>query len=155
MNTIIAFLASYLVFLPPVILAVVFLRLKQDKRIEIFVLAVVSTIITALLVKIATTVHQDPRPFIRDGIKPLVHGSTDNGFPSDHSAFSAMIAFIVLKFNRKVGYALLAVSLVICVCRVLAGVHHVQDVVGGVIIAAIGVWLSMLLIDYVERKRRR
>ena len=153
MNTLVALLANYLIFVPPIVLITILIRLKKQARIELLILLVMSSILTVLLVKLATTLHQDPRPFIRDGVTPLIHSSTDNGFPSDHSAFSAVIAFVVLKFNRKVGYGLLVVAVLIGTSRVLAGVHHTQDIVGGIVIAGISVGLSVLLIDVVQKKR--
>ena len=153
MNTITAFTANYLIFVPPIVLIVVLIRLKKQARIDLLILLVMSSILTVLLVKLATTLHQDPRPFIRDGVTPLIRSSTDNGFPSDHSAVSAMIAFIVLKFNRKVGYALLLVAVLIGTSRVLAGVHHTQDIVGGIVIAGVSVGLSVLALDTAKKRR--
>ncbi|MGC1177386.1 MAG: phosphatase PAP2 family protein, partial [Candidatus Saccharimonadales bacterium] len=106
----------------------------------------VSAVLTLLLVKLATSLHQDPRPFIRDGVKPYFASSTDNGFPSDHTAFSALIGFVVLGYSRKLGIALVLVSLLIGCTRVISGVHHAQDVIGGFVLAGIAVGLSRLIL---------
>jgi undecaprenyl-diphosphatase len=151
MNSVIAFIANYLIFVPPIVLVIVLLGLKQDQRIDALLILVLSSVLTVLLVKLATTLHQDARPFIRDGVTPLIHSSTDNGFPSDHSAFSTVIALVVMRFNRKIGYALFAVAVLIGTSRVLAGVHHTQDVIGGIVIAGISVGLSVLVLNAVRK----
>jgi undecaprenyl-diphosphatase len=152
MNTLISFLAQYLFLVPPVVFIVVLVRLKADKRAEILFLLILSAVLTTLLVKLATTLHQDPRPFIRNGIKPLISSSTDNGFPSDHSAFSALIAFVVMKYNRRVGLGLFIIALLVGTARVLAGVHHTQDIIGGIVIAGVSVGICLVGTQMIERR---
>jgi len=106
-------------------------------------------------VKIATTLHQDPRPFVRDHVHPYFASSTDNGFPSDHTAFSALIACIVLRYNRWLGVALAGLAVLIGTARVISGVHHGQDIVGGLVIAGLGVgmaWAGELIIRKYTRR---
>ena len=144
MHGLVVVVAKYLVIVPVAALAYIFLRLDKKRRLEFFVFLTASVVLTALLVKLATTLHQDPRPFVSDGVKPYFVGSTDNGFPSDHTTFSAVIAFVVLRYSRWLGIGLAVLSLLIGTCRVIAGVHHAQDVIGGFAIAALGAGLGLL-----------
>jgi membrane-associated phospholipid phosphatase len=137
MHELIKIAAEYLVVVPVLGLAYVFYRARKPERIQMVIFMAISTVTAVVLVKIATTIHSDPRPFISDGVKPYFTSSHDNGFPSDHTVFSALIAFSVLRFSRRTGAALLIISLVIGSARVLANVHHGQDIVAGFCIAAI------------------
>ena len=83
------------------------------------------------LVKVAGTAWTDPRPFVVDHSTPLIAHSVDNGFPSDHTALAAAIALVVLAWHRRTGVLLLLLAAVLGASRVLAGVHHVPDVVAG------------------------
>ncbi len=143
MHELVILVAKYAIAIPPVVALIVWLRLDKKHRFEMGVLLVLSAISTAALVKLATTLHQDPRPFIRDGVQPYFASSTDNGFPSDHATLSALLAFVMLRYSRKLGIGLIVLALLIGSARVIAGVHHTQDIIGGFAIAAIGVGLGM------------
>jgi len=146
MHEVVTAAAKFAVFIPIAVVAVAFFALGKKRRWELAVLLVLSAISTALLVKFATTLHQDPRPFVRDGVHPYFASSTDNGFPSDHVAFSAVLAFVMLRYSRWLGAGLLVLSLFIGAARVIAGVHHAQDIIGGFVLAAIGVGLALLVL---------
>ena len=154
MHEIVTLIAKYVIFIPVIVSVIIWFRIERSRRLDLALLMVVSAIVTALLVKLATTLHQDPRPFVSDGVRPYFAGSSDNGFPSDHTAFSAVIAFVVLYYSRSTGAALAVLSLVIGASRVIAGVHHGQDIIGGFLIAAVGVSLSVLLLKILPRPRR-
>jgi len=142
MHTMIILIAKYAVVVPVGVLVYVFARLDKRRRIELVVFLGVSVVMAAVLAKLAAALHQDPRPFVRDGVRPyFVHGA-DNGFPSDHTTYSAAIAFVVLRYRWQLGLALAAVSLAIGTARVAAGVHHGQDVAAGFVIGAAGAGLG-------------
>lgn len=154
MHELVILMAKYAVIIPVLAGVIVWFRIERSRRLEMALLMVASVIVTALLVKLAAVIHQDPRPFVRDGVVPYFAHGPDNGFPSDHTTYSAVIAFVVLKYSRKTGIALAVLSLLIGTSRVIAGIHHGQDIIGGVLIAAIGVGLSMLLLKFLPRPRR-
>lgn len=120
-------------------------------RVELVVGGVLAVVVVALAVKGASLVWSDPRPFVVDGQPPLFDHPDDNGFPSDHTALAAAVSGVVLAARRLLGVALLVVSALIGVARVVAHVHHVPDVVGGFVIglvcAALAVGLARLLVD--------
>jgi undecaprenyl-diphosphatase len=90
---------------------------------------------------------------VHDGVTPYFSSSTDNGFPSDHTAFSAVIALAVCAFSRKIGIGLIVLALVIGSARVIAGVHHGQDIIGGFLLGALGVGLGWLVLGTYSRLR--
>ena len=78
--------------------------------------------------------------------KPYFVSSTDNGFPSDHTVVSALLGLIVLRYSRKLGMAVLLVTLLIGIARVIAGVHHSKDILGGFVIAVISFTIGIVLL---------
>ena len=46
--------------------------------------------------------------------------------------------FLVLHYNKKWGYALLVLAAVIGLSRIIAGVHHLLDIVGSFVFAGSG-----------------
>lgn len=125
----------------------------RDKG-RLAVRAIVGLTLTAALVLLAGFVHEDPRPFVVDPSHPaLFTHPADNGFPSDHTAYAAAIALLVALVKPRLGVALLGLSVVAGLARVGANVHHIQDVVGGLLIAAVAVTLTTLLLSRIRSQR--
>jgi len=153
MHNFITFIAKYLVFALPVVWLMVLGRLPKKQRLQFVLFSALSAVIAAVLVKLATHLHQDLRPFVRDHVTPYFQSSTDNGFPSDHTTFSALVALVVLRYKRWWGAALFALAILIGTARVIAGVHHGQDIAGGLVIAAVAVGLVWLIEKAARRLR--
>lgn len=86
-----------------------------------------------------------PRPYQQPGFTPLVPKETaGKSFPSRHALSAAVLAAVWLYFCPPVGLFLCVVALLLCVVRVLAGVHFVRDVVAGAVfgfvLGALGMW---------------
>jgi undecaprenyl-diphosphatase len=147
-------IAQYFVAIPVIMYAYLFFRLKDSKMRKTFIWqSLAAVIITTVLVKIAASLHQDARPFVRDGVHPYFGHSTDNGFPSDHTTYSALLAFLVLHYSRKLGIGLMIISLLIGSARVAAGVHHGQDIIAGFLIGAVGAVLGVYAFKLLNRKQ--
>ena len=77
-----------------------------------------------------------PRPYEQPGFEPLRHKETrGHSFPSRHALSASVLAMVWMYFYPKAGWAMVGITVPICVGRVLTGVHHIRDVVGG---AALG-----------------
>jgi undecaprenyl-diphosphatase len=147
MNNIFIFGAKYLFIVSPLIAGIYFLmqsRLKQKRMLILGIVAVVSTYIVVL---ISSHIFINPRPFVVTGIAPLIPHIPDNGFPSDHAVFTAVIASIMYFFNKKIGITLLLISIIVSISRVYVGVHHPIDVIGGILIAIIMTSLSYMYVN--------
>lgn len=59
------------------------------------------------------------------------HGQS---FPSRHALSAAVLAAVWLSFYPAVGGVMVAVTVAICVLRVLAGVHFPRDVIAGALL---------------------
>ena len=87
-----------------------------------------------------------PRPYEQPGFVPLVAKETHgHSFPSRHALSAAVLAMVWMYFYPVVGWVMVGVTLLICVLRVLTGVHHVRDVACGAalgfVLGAAGMWL--------------
>jgi membrane-associated phospholipid phosphatase len=135
-HSVVAFVAQAGLYVVAALAVLVWLTVARPEKVAMAVEMVVGLLAVAVLVKLAGAVHTDPRPFVQDpSVHPWFSHPADNGFPSDHTAVAAMTSFVVLRHRRTAGLVLLAITALLGASRVVAHVHHVQDVVAG---AAIG-----------------
>ena len=88
-----------------------------------------------IMSKILSVIIIDPRPYLVEHIQPLIHASTDNGFPSDHTLLTMAIASVIFIYHKKMGIFLGALSVCIGMARVLSYVHHPLDIIGSIVIS--------------------
>ncbi len=139
----------------------VWLTVTRPEKVAMAVEMVVGMVAVAILVRLAGALHTDPRPFVENpSLHPWFSHSADNGFPSDHTAVAAVTSFVVAGRRLKAGTALLVVTVLLAVARVLAHVHHVEDVVAGGVIglaaAIVGAlaWRAVRDVAWVRRVSR-
>lgn len=94
---------------------------------------------------IAGRLYFDLRPFLQFHFKPLIEHDADNGFPSEHVLFVAIVAAVVTVFNKRLSVFLWICTLMIAFAMVYVGVHHYGDVVASLRIAAITTFMLYLL----------
>jgi undecaprenyl-diphosphatase len=140
MNTAIIFCAKYLIY----VLGIGFLYVgytTKDK--ERFVrLTIVTTIVALLIFSVGRVVYDNPRPFVTTGSAPLVAHAPDNGFPSGHSLAAGIMAAVVTIVQPPVGAAFWIGAVLVGAGRVLAGVHHMLDVVASFVIVILSARLA-------------
>ena len=93
-----------------------------------------------VIVEVVRFFWQRSRPFVQEGITPLISHSASSSFPSGHAAFFFAISFVVYLYNKKAGIVFLLLSSVIVAARVLSGIHWFSDVVVGVLIGIAVAW---------------
>lgn len=142
MHEIVIVIAKYFILLSALGAAIVWFKVSAPEKKRFILLAVLGAIFSLALAKIGNKLYTDPRPFVVGHFTPYFAHSADNGFPSDHTLLASFIAFATWRFSKKAGYALLVVALLIGLSRVVAGVHHLVDIIGSVVFAFIGVWLA-------------
>ena len=156
MNTLTVAVAQDLLFLILLAAAVIWLFLPRQDKLGLAVQAIVSLVVMVVLIKLAAAIHTDPRPFVVDpSIKPLFAHPADNGFPSDHTALAATVALLVMMYRRWLGALLLAASIVVGAARMAAHVHHGQDIVAGLLIAALAVGIAAATWRWVQPRLPR
>jgi undecaprenyl-diphosphatase len=145
MNTLISLTAQYLFLLVPLGMVIVWWRLPSDERPWFLLQALLTGVFAMLLARVGGHFISSPRPFVSGNFTPMIHSSTDNGFPSDHTLLCATMSMLVFLKNRRFAIALLGVSLLVGIARIAAWVHSPVDVAGAFGIALVATALSHLL----------
>ena len=101
---------------------------------ELMITALVIGGLSFFISLVANRIILDPRPFIVQGFTPLIHSSTDNGFPSDHTLLLAATAAILMTVSKRAGLLGFLGAFIVGFARVYVGVHHVLDIIGSVVI---------------------
>jgi undecaprenyl-diphosphatase len=154
MHEFIIIVAKYFIILPVVGILVVGFRLPTQEKLKLCSILAIGGVITLALSRIGSHLYHDPRPFVVGHFTPLIPHAHDNGFPSDHTLASAFLAYTALYFSKNIGWVMVTIALLIGVARVLAGVHHVIDVIGGFIIAGLGCYLAIISMNYFTSKKK-
>jgi undecaprenyl-diphosphatase len=127
-------------------------RLAPLQQKEMMFLALIALPLSYIMAKIGSLVYFDPRPFVVEHFVPLIAHANDNGFPSDHTLISAAFASVVYWSAKRLGWVLLAASLLVGLSRVAAGVHYLTDVAGSLAIAfGVTALVKWLFVHYGKR----
>ena len=144
MNMLIVLCAKYL-FVASVAIYLAYaahLWQKTPEKLKKFIfLSLGSFGLAYLVAKITGHFFYNPRPFVVDHLAPLIAHAANNGFPSDHMLLTMAIASVVYLYSKKWGIVLVLVAVVVGAARVLARVHHVEDIVGSAVIALFSTYL--------------
>ncbi len=129
----------------PVVVIGVYALLKwipKNRRFDAYARILMAGLTAYLLATILSVIYQPTlhRPFEILGVQAGAAFLNNAGFPSDHALFVAAITCAVwFETKRKyISLILAALTVVICVARVLALVHTPIDVIFGVLIAMVG-----------------
>jgi membrane-associated phospholipid phosphatase len=149
-------LAQYALFVLAAVAGVVWLTLHRAGKVRLAAEAVVGLAVVGAGIVLAAHLHTDPRPFVHDpASRPLFSHAADNGFPSDHSAAVGLLAVLVARYKRGLGIATAVGGVLVAAARVAAHVHHVQDVVAGLLIGAAAGARAIWLVGRLLRAARR
>lgn len=153
MHTAIVWTAQYLVYLIIVLGLAGLLTLPSPRRWQSLVVLGIAGVIALALMVVGSKVYSDPRPFVVEHIKPMFAHRADNGFPSDHTALTMVIAATVWLYRKWLGFMLAVFSVLVGTARVLAHVHHTVDIAGAIAFAVVGVaiaaWLMPLIVPHI------
>lgn len=149
MDSIIVFCAQYLFLFVIAGIGIAWLQTSKNLKAQFIVATLIAGAIAYILSRIASKLYYDPRPFVTEHVKPLIAHQTDNGFPSDHALLTGTLTAITYFFNKKAALAMLVLTIIIGIARVIAKVHSPLDIgVGwlfGIIGAVAGYYLSLWL----------
>jgi membrane-associated phospholipid phosphatase len=147
-----AFCAKYLfVFILLVALGWIYWRLRQ--RIWVFITAFLGiATLSYLLAKLSTHLIIDPRPYIQYHLTPLISVAADNGFPSDHTLISFAAAATVALFDKKAGWVLCGLALLVGVARVYVAAHHPLDIAGSMLIVLISTFIVWCIGNFLAHR---
>ena len=118
-------------------------KIPKGQRYEAYTRIVMAGLTAYLVAKLIGIVYQPggARPFEVLGVTAGASSLNNPGFPSDHALFATAVVLAVWFETRlKVVSIIMALCVVLMgVGRVLALVHTPLDVIGGVVIACIGI----------------
>ncbi|MEK7203545.1 MAG: phosphatase PAP2 family protein [Patescibacteria group bacterium] len=139
MDLIIIFLAKYLGYMLLAIFAVLFL--KNRSKNFLFIPLISALVSRFIFTEIIRFFYFRPRPFVEQGIVPLIEHASTASFPSGHAAFYFALSAGVYYYNKKAGLWFFAGSAAIGLARVFAGLHYFTDILGGLLIALLSYFL--------------
>jgi undecaprenyl-diphosphatase len=86
----------------------------------------------ATLGKVLSRCIDAPRPFVANGVPPLLPVGADEGFPSTHAIQATALTAAVWELRDGHVRPMAAGALLVMLGRLGANVHHTRDVLGGV-----------------------
>jgi undecaprenyl-diphosphatase len=153
-NTLVVAVAQYLLFGLALVAGLVWLTLDRGGKVRLATEGVLGLALLGLGIWLAGTLHVDPRPFVQDpSTHPLFAHPADNGFPSDHAAAAGLLTALVFRYRRALGVLVGGGAVLVAAARVAAHVHHVQDVVAGLLLGLAAGGAAILLIRIAARSR--
>ena len=108
---------------------------------ELLLVTIIKPLSAFLLVTIIRKIINRPRPYETMKIIPLRGHIQGESFPSRLSVSAVAIALAGAAIDPMLGVFLIIIALIICLSRILCGVHYPSDVITAIIIA--------LLINYI------
>ena len=88
-----------------------------------------------------------------DGVRQLV-ASGSGSFPSNHALNNTAAAVILTHYYRKRWWIWWTITVVISLSRVYCGVHWPSDILGGVIIGAVGGYTLLHISAFLQERTR-
>lgn len=117
-------------------------KIPKGQRYEAYCRILMAGLTAYLIAKLLSSVYQPSleRPFEVLGVDPGASYLNNPGFPSDHMLLVSSLVAAVWFETRQKTITIILVILAACVGvgRVLALVHTPFDIIGGMVIAAIG-----------------
>lgn len=115
----------------------------RGQKFSVYTKVLMAGLTAFMMAKIIGLLYQPSglRPFEMQGVDAGASFLNNPGFPSDHALFVMAITLAVWFGTRHKRWALicLVLSLLVAIGRVVALVHTPLDVVGGLLIACVGV----------------
>ena len=151
MHELVIVIAKYLIVVPVLLLAIIWLRLSSQLKKQSIVVGVLAAVFTVIFAIIGSKLFYDPRPFVVGHFTPYFAHGNDNGFPSDHTLLASLCAAITYMYSSRVGIAAFCAAVLIGISRIIAGVHHGIDIIGAMIFATAGTILAYTIIRKINK----
>tara|TARA_X000000368_G_C23052758_1_gene722279 strand:- start:2788 stop:4125 length:1338 start_codon:yes stop_codon:yes gene_type:complete len=137
-----------------------FLKNKLEKKFQVFnnkiniffLFLFLGTLITGVLTQTIKHVVGRPRPnhAIDNGSFSFDFFNLDSAFhsfPSGHSSTIFLVALVLSLYTPRIKYFYLFFASLVALSRVAVGAHYFADIVGGAVIAFIGIKITLFLFD--------
>lgn len=154
MDNLIIFCAKYLIFIIALVVFVFWLMQPRPAKVKLAITVILGAVAAVIMIKLAEKLYYHPRPFVVENIQPLIKHGTDNGFPSEHATFSALLAVSTYFFNKRLGVGLFAAAILVGLGRIGAHVHSPIDIIAGLFIGSFAAWLGYRLAIKILQKKQ-
>ena len=124
-------------------LTLIYLAVNMDKR--VFYVAFIPWLNFFIVSAVRSRLNLK-RPFEELEFEPLLPHSPGKACPSRHASSSVIISIAVYYIYPPAGILLGATSVIICLTRVLTGVHYPRDVIWGAAVGAITGYVGFFII---------
>lgn len=159
-NAIIIFFAGdfQYYFITLFLLAVIFSKYSRKIKIDLILIPALSAIIARLgFAEIIRYLCHRPRPFEILNANQLIELNNSflnqYSFPSGHASFLFAFSTAIYFHNKKWGIIFFINSAIICVARIMAGVHYPSDIIAGAAVGVISAFLIKYLFDFISTKK--
>ncbi|PJC65547.1 MAG: hypothetical protein CO020_00050 [Candidatus Colwellbacteria bacterium CG_4_9_14_0_2_um_filter_50_12] len=132
----IIFFAEYLIYFMVAAFLYFLFKAARGRKMYFFALAAISTILSrGIITELIRFFFFRLRPFAALAFSPLVaQSAAEAAFPSGHMAFLAPLALVFWYMDRKKGNWFIALTLLVGIARVIAGLHYPSDILCGLLI---------------------
>lgn len=144
LDSLMIFGANELIFIT-FFLSVLLIILGGAKEKRAFLLMIIGLILAEILIMIIHIFFFEPRPFAALNLIPLIKHVPDAAFPSGHTTMMATVAFAYLFCKSKFFVLFLVAMLWVGFARIYVGVHYPLDILGGILVGFLSVFLVLQL----------
>lgn len=125
----------------------VLLNKVYDGEYKVGVVIAVCAMIGYVAVSITRALINAPRPYeLHDFYEKKPKERSGRSFPSRHAYSAAVISTLSLSVGVWLFIPLASLTVIMCVCRALLGIHFIRDLAAGVLLGAVAGAIGLLLI---------
>lgn len=106
--------------------------LNRRRWLKVFLWALGAAFVSRFVItEIIRFLFDRPRPFEQLDVTQLLAHGPEASLPSGHAAFYFALGWFLFFYNKKLGTAFLAVTLLMTFARVFSGIHYPADILAG------------------------
>ena len=118
---------------------------SRREKFHIFWTIIISFLAARLVITpIIRFLYYHPYSFTLSQLRLLISEENDWPFPNGHSAFLFAIATTIYLYNKKWGIVCFIAVILLNISRIVAGVHALSDMLGGMIIGIVTAYIIFL-----------
>lgn len=130
----IIYITKYTPYIPFVIYPIIIAYLFLIKH-PLFIVTILKPSIAFIILTIFRKLVNRKRPYEIYNYEPLLSHKSGQSFPSRHTLSAVIIALVCYDIHMILGIVMLILAIIIALSRIIAGLHHISDVIVAIIFA--------------------